>query len=135
MLAVFQYGHDGSPHSKRGSIKGVDQFGPAHASFLKSNASPPGLEIFKIAARRYLPVKLLSRQPYLQVIRLGCRETKISGAKGNHSVRKLQPFQYFFSIFGELFKFIIRILRLTKLDQLNLIELMLADQASCILAI
>ena len=68
LLIVFKDGGHASTHGKAGAIECVYQLGFFCPGASKFNASPAGLEVHAIAARRDFPVGVLAGHPHLKVI-------------------------------------------------------------------
>ncbi|CRD57893.1 hypothetical protein BN126330174 [Stenotrophomonas thermophila] len=89
-----------------------------------------GLEITTVRARGNLAVGFLRRQPDFQVVGLDGREAHVAGAQQHLAVRQAQLFQHHFSAAGHALVFGIALFRATDRDQLDLLELVLADHAA-----
>ena len=113
----------------------MDQFGLAGLRVAPAGLHAAGLEVLEVAARGNLAVLLLAGQPDLQIIGLGRGETHVPGAQGHDPVRQLQTLQHLFRVARQLFQGFIRIRRAYHLYQFDLFKLMLADQATRVLAI
>jgi hypothetical protein len=106
----------------------MDELGFGVIVFPKADGCPARLEILKVAAGGYLPVGPLSRQPGFYVIGPGRGEAEVGGTKLNHPVGNLQQSEHLFGVGQKLFQFPIGIGGMRELYQLNLVELVLADQ-------
>ena len=94
-----------------------------------------GLEVEEVGAGGDLAVGVLPRQPDLDIVGLGRREAEIATAEVDDPVRQLEKLQHLFGITEQGLEFVPGILRTGELDQLDLLELMLANQAAGILAV
>src|SRR5208337_1062363 len=90
LLVVFQNRHKSSADRKSGPVKRMNQVGAASALLPKTDIGAPCLKIFKVAARRDFPVCTLPRQPYFDIVCLGCGKTQVAGAKHDDAVMDSQ---------------------------------------------
>ena len=92
------------------------------------------LIIQAVRAGRNLTVLALRREPYFDIIGLGRRKAHIARAKLHHMVRQLQNAQNIFSSIHHGFEFVPARFRLNEFNQLDLVELMLADKTAGVAA-
>ena len=135
LLVILQKSHQGSAHSQSGSINGMDQFRFGPSLPAETDVGPAGLEIFKVAAGGYFPIKILSREPDFNIVGLGRSETEITGTETDHLIGQIQLFENLFGVLQQSFQFIIGIFRETKFYQFHFIKLVLADQPPGVLAV
>ena len=88
-----------------------------------------------VAAGRNLAIRLLARQPHLDVVRLRRRESHVAGAEQHRAIRQLEPLQHFLRVRRQRLELLVGLLRRRQLHELDLVELMLADQAAHVLAV
>ena len=84
---------------------------------------------------KILAVAALSRQPDLQVIGLGSGKADIAAAPGHDPIGEFQQLQNLFRIGSKLLKLGRRLRGMGELDQFHLVELVLPDQSTGILAV
>jgi hypothetical protein len=88
LLVVLENGYQRPANRQAGSIKGMNKFRPTRGGS-HPRAQAPGLEGLAITARRDLPIRLLTRQPNLDIV--GSRSTKshITGAELQNPIGQL----------------------------------------------
>ena len=89
-----------------------------------------GLEVAAIGAGADLLVGVVARQPNLDVVGLTGREAQVAGAQANHAIRQAQLLQQVLGLSGHALELLVGLLRLGKLDHLNFVELVLANDAA-----
>ena len=89
-----------------------------------------GLEIAAVRAGADLFVGVVARQPDLDVVGLTGREAQVAGAQANHAIRKAQLLKQELGLGGHALELLVGLLRLGKLDHLDLVELVLADDTA-----
>jgi hypothetical protein len=92
LLEIFQNSHYGSPDSEPGTVQGMNKLHLATAFSSESYGRPAGLKILKVTAGRYLPVRILTRKPNLDIIGLGGRKPQITRAQAYCPEMNVQPF-------------------------------------------
>ena len=107
LLIVLENCHQRTSDSQTGAVQGMDEFRLGLLALPKTDVGPTGLEIFKIAAGGDFPVGFLSRQPDLDIVCPGCRETHITGAELYNPVGKFQLAQHLFGISQKAFLLLI----------------------------
>src|SRR6185312_14680738 len=70
-----------------------------------------------------------------EIVGLGRGEAHVAGAEQHTAVGKAEPFEYGFGVAGEAFVLLVGVFGFDELDQLDLLELVLADHAADILAV
>ena len=93
------------------------------------------LERFRVAAGRNLAIGVLARQPHLDVVRLRRGESHVAGAQLHRAVRQLETLEHFFRVQRQRFELVVRLLRRRQLDELDFVELVLANQSADVLAV
>ena len=79
-------------------------------------------------------IAVIGRHPHLDVIALGGGEAQIARAQRHHAIGQAQQLQHLFGLTGHGFQLFVALLRLGDFDHFDLIELVLADQATGIAA-
>src|SRR5262249_19817996 len=93
------------------------------------------LKRLAVGARRDLAIGVLARKPDFNVIGLGCAEPDVAGRQHDGAVCQSQRFKYGFRDARQAVQLFVRLRGSSKLDQLSLVEWMLADQSLCVLAV
>src|SRR6266851_2766863 len=96
----------------------------------KANLSTTRLEIYAVRTRLNLFEFAVRRQPYLNVIRLGGRESQIARHMLNDPVMQIEFLQNRLSIACQTFKFIGRLFGGCQFYQFNFLKLMLPINAA-----
>ena len=134
LLIVLQDRHQGPAHRETRAIQGMYELRLAPRFTTEADAGAPGLEIAEVRTGRNFTISLLGRQPDFD-IEGPCRgEADIGRTKIDHPVRQLECLQDAFGVGKQLVQLGFRILRSNKFDQLDLVELVLANQATGITA-
>src|SRR5690348_14734350 len=94
----------------------------------------PRLELAAIGAARDLAIRRLPRQPDLDVIGLARGEAHIAAAEEHHAIGKPEPLQHLLGACGHALMLGLGVLGMRDRDELDLLELVLADHAARILA-
>src|SRR5207302_2434244 len=112
LLPVFQDGDHGTPDRQAAAVQRVHEARLLLRSRPEADLRTARLEIRERRARADLAVRLLARQPDLQVVRLLRGEPQVARAKRNHPVVEAQPTQRLLRIVDELLERIERALGL-----------------------
>ena len=88
------------------------------------------LEVTAVGAGADLLVGVVARQPDLDVVGLTGREAQVAGAQANHAIRKTQLLQQVLGLGGHALELLVGLLRFSELDHLDLVELVLTDDAA-----
>ena len=88
-----------------------------------------------VRARRDFPVASLPRQPYLEVVALGRAESEVARAAFDDAVGQLESPQNRLGVLDHGLELVVRLRRRRELDQLDLIELVLAVDSLHVLAV
>src|SRR5208283_1616769 len=135
LLVVLNNRHPCAPDCESAAVERVHQFRLLAAFRAIADVRPSRLEVRKVRAGRDLAKQSLSRQPDLDVVGLGRRETQVCGTQCNRAVVQPQPLQHLLGIARELLVFFPRLLWLGELHELDFLKLVLANDASHILAV
>ena len=129
LLAGLEEGDVNAGQRGAGAVEGV-----AEAVFafgvLEAEVEPAGLEILEIGATGDFEVGVLAGSPDLDVVGFGAAEAEVAGAKLDDAVMEAEELEHLLGIGGERFEFRVGGLRGGELDQLDLVELMDADEAA-----
>src|SRR5581483_5044519 len=117
------------------AVQCMHELGFSFAIGAEPNVSAPRLESFEIRTRRNLAEQLLPRQPDFNVVRLGGRETHVSRTQHDDPIVQSEPLQYRFSVVRELLVLFVGFVRARELHQLHFLKLVLADDATHVLAV
>src|SRR5206468_4771252 len=98
---------------------------------------PARLKIFEVGAARNFQIRPAiagSRRPNFEVVGFGRTKSQITGAKLDHAVMEPEHLQNFFRVRDQGLQFFVRLFRRRDLHQLHLVELMDAENSSCLTA-
>src|SRR5262245_56781948 len=135
LLIVLHDCDPGPSHREPGAIQRVDKPDLFTRSRPVFNIGSTSLESKEIAARGNFTISVLPRKPNFDVIALGCGESHISRGVYYDAVRELQPLQNLLSALHQRLQLCVGIFRAREFYELDLIKLMLAKNATDILAI
>src|SRR3990170_236530 len=135
LLEVLEDGDDRAPHRQPGAVQSVRQAGLPRRGVAEADLRAPRLEVGEVAAGGDLPVPDLRRQPHFEIVRLGGGETQVRGAQRHDPVGQAKPFQDVLRVGGERLELRPRLLGAANFHQLHLVELVLADHPSHVLAV
>ena len=133
LLKVFDNRHPGAAHRQSAAIERVHVLG--FLAVAVTDAGAAGLEGFIVGAGGDFLIGILSRQPDLNIVGLGGVCSQIAGTQHNGAEGEPQADQDVFGIGGEFVQFLVALFGPGELDQLYLLELMLADDAANVAAI
>src|SRR6185312_7166188 len=137
LLIIFDHGDPSAADREAASVKGVDElrFGlGALRGRPVADIRTPGLKGVEIRAGGNFAVKTLPWQPDLQIVGLGGREAGVAGAEQDAPIGQFELFEDLFGVASELLVLLGGIFGARELDQLDLLELVLADDAAGVLA-
>src|SRR5687768_14759850 len=100
-----------------------------------ANAGAPRLKILIVAAGRNLAIRILPREPDLEIVALRRAETHVTCRVDHNAICNLQTFKDLFCVGYQRFQFIAGLFGKRELHELYLIKLMLAEDAADVLAI
>ncbi len=109
--------------------RGLPPFSPA------AQAGAAGLEVLAVRAGGDLAVGVLSGQPDLEVVGLGRRETHVAGREADHAIGDLEPLEHAAGAGDHPLELVVARLGRREVHQLDLVELVLADQPAHVLAV
>src|SRR5262249_45816343 len=134
-LVLLEDRHDGTADRDTGSVERVERAWLLARRRPVANLRAPRLKVLAVRARRDLLVHALPRQPDLEVVRLRRRESEVAGAQRDDAIVQAEALQHALGILAHRFELGVARLGRGQLDELDLVELMLADQAARILAV
>src|SRR5437667_8789543 len=88
VLAVLENRDQGAPDGEAGAVQGMHRLGLA-LLVAESRLHAARLERLEVGARGDLAIRLLRRQPDLDIVGLRRRKAGVPGAQRHHAVRKL----------------------------------------------
>src|SRR5713101_8806721 len=127
LLIVFHDGNPGPPDGEARAVERVDKFAFSAALRLEADAGAPRLEGFAVRARRNLAELAAGGQPDFEVISFRRGETHVGGAKHHGAVVQAEFFENRLRVAHERFELVVAFLRMRELEELNLLELVLAE--------
>ncbi len=71
----------------------------------------------------------MAGQPDLDIVGLGGRKTEIAARKGDHTIVQTEPLENRLGVTGQFLEPFGRVIRVHELDEFDLVELVLADEA------
>ena len=101
---------------------------------LEADVGAAGLEGFEVGAGGDFAIELLAGEPDFEVEGLGGAEAGVAGAEQDAAIGKLEGFEDLFGVAGEALVLGVGFVGARELDQLDLLELVLADDAARVLA-
>lgn len=134
LLVVLQDGGDRAAYGQAGSIQGVDEFRLRLGVAAEADVRAPCLEVEEVGARGNFAVPVGFGQPDLDVVSRGAGEADISRTQADDMVGQAQDLQGLLGVVRQAVQLFPGLLRFCEFDQLDLVELVLADEAARILA-
>src|SRR5688572_6856286 len=134
-LVMLEQRRDGAWKRKPGSVQRVHEARLFAAPTPKPNAAAAGLEIGKGAARRHLEPRANARRPHLEIVRLRAGKARVAGGENLHAIRQLEKLEDSFRVCGEQLVLAGRVLRRRQANELHLVELVDAQQATRVLPV
>src|SRR5215472_7124560 len=123
LLVVLDNRHPRTSHRQTAAVQRVRVLGLLASAV--ANVRAARLVGLVVAAGRDLLVRVLPRQPHLDVVRLRARRTHIAGAQHHSAEREAESPQDVLRVGGELLQFVIALLGSRELDQFHLLKLVL----------
>ena len=108
----------------------MHQFGLSALGVAPAGLHAARLERLEVAARRNLAVRILRRQPDLDVVSFRRGGAEIAGAQGHHAVVQSEPPENLLRMVRQRLERRVALLRARIPDELHLVELVQADQAA-----
>src|ERR1700693_4296477 len=90
LLIIFQNRYHRAADGSAGTVERVHDLGLALRVAPEANLRAARLKVGAVRARTDFPVAVLSGQPDLDVIALGCVEADVAGTKRDHAVRQTE---------------------------------------------
>src|SRR6185295_11008812 len=113
-----------------GAVQRVHELRLARVRIPPSRLHATSLKALAVAAGRDLPVAGLAWQPYLEIVGFGAREADVARTERHPAIRQLEAFEHRFGVTGQLLERCIGIRRAHDLDELDLVELVLANHST-----
>ncbi len=99
-----------------------------------ADVGAPRLEGIEVGAGGNFAVETLARQPDLEIVGLGGGEPGVAGAEQHAAIRQPQRLKNLFGVAGQPLVLGVGLLGARELDQLDLLKLVLANDAARVLA-
>ncbi len=128
-LVIFEDRHERATNCQAGAVKGVREFRLAALGAI-ARLHAAGLERFHIGAGRNFAVGVLRREPDLDIVSARAAKTHVAGAEDDGAIGQLQALQDALGVGGELFQRGGRFFCPRHPDELDFVELVLADEAA-----
>src|SRR6185436_17780244 len=138
LLAVLEHGDERAADGEARAVERVQQRRLAASIWTMRAVAQVGaarLEVLAVAARGDLAIRVLPRQPHLDVVGLRRGEAEVAGRERHHAVGQPEHLQHAFGVAGELLERGVALRRRGELHQLDLVELVLTDQAAHVAAV
>ena len=135
LLVVLEDGEVGAADGEAAAVEGVQELGLLRAGGAVADVGAAGLEALEVGAGADLAVELLAGEPDLEVVGLGGGEAHVAGAEEHAAVGQAEGFEDGLGVAGELFVVGVGVFGAGELDQLDLLELVLADHAADVFAV
>src|SRR5713226_2907125 len=134
LLIILHYGDPGTAHSEPRTVQRVHEIAFAAALGLVADTGTAGLERFAIRAGGYLAEFVARGQPDFKVVRFRGSKTHVAGTEQHGP--KVQPefLENRFGIAYQRFVLLVAFFRMGELEQLDLLKLMLAQDAARVFA-
>lgn len=129
MLSLFEERGQGAPDGEAGAVEGDDRLGLAGMP-AGADVGSAGLERAEVRDRGDLAVRVLTRDPDLDVVRELGGEAGVTGGQLDDPLREPQLLQARFGMADHRLRLGFRGLRVNDPDNLDHVELVLADQAT-----
>src|SRR5690606_10274715 len=130
LLILLEDRHDRPTDRDARAIERVDRTRLAANLGPVADLRAPRLEIFEVRARRDLAIRVLTGQPHLEVVRLRRRKAQIAGAQRDDAIVQTETLQHALGVLAQRLELAVARFGLAELHELDLVELMLADQAA-----
>ena len=134
LLVVLENREPGAANGEAAAVECVHEFGLLFAGGLEADVGAASLEGFEVGAGGDFAIELLAGEPDFEVEGLGGREAHVAGAEQDAAVGKLEGFEDLFGVAGELLVLGVGFFGARELDQLDLLKLVLADDAAHVFA-
>src|SRR5216683_1381035 len=129
--------HDGDPRAadgEPGTVQGVNEVALAAGFLLEADAGAAGLKRFAVGAGRNFAEFVARGQPNFDVVCFGRSKPHVAGAKQHGAIVQSQFLKYGFRISCKRLVLLVAFLRMGELEELNFLELMLAENAAGVLS-
>src|SRR5207253_10819010 len=103
--------------------------------FFVPDAGPSSLERLEVAAGRDFSERALSGKPGFDIVCFGRSEAQVPGAQGHDAVVQVQSFENLLGVSRKTLQVVVGAFRTAEHDQLDLVELVLPDEAAGVLPV
>src|SRR6202171_1205553 len=125
--------HDSDPRAadgEPGTVQGVNEVTLAGALGLEANAGAAGWKCFAVRTGRDLAEFVARRQPNFDVVGFCRGEPHVAGAEQHGAIVQAEFLENCFRVAHEGFVLFVAFFRMRELEELDLLELMLAEDAA-----
>src|SRR6266851_9049206 len=129
--------HDGDPRAadgEPGTVQGVNEVALAAGFLLEADAGAAGLKRFTVGAGRNFAEFVARGQPNFDVVCFGRSKAHISSAEQHGAIVQSQFLKYGFRVSCKRLVLFVAFLRMSELEKLDFLELMLAEDAAGVLS-
>ena len=135
LLIVLEHRDKRAANRQARAVQRVHVFGFARSAYLEFDVRAACLKRFGVAAGGNFLVRLLSRQPHLDVVGLRHRKAHVARAQHNRAVRQAEPLQHLFGVQRHRLELVVGRVGMGDLHHLDLLELMLPDEPAHVFAV
>src|SRR5690349_15631892 len=130
LLKILDNCNPGAPHGESRTVERVHEVALAATFWFEANARAARLKSFTIGTRRDFAKFIARGKPNLDVVGFRRGEAHVASAKQNGAMVQPQLLQNGFGVFCQGFVFVVASFRVRELEELDLLELMLAEDAA-----
>jgi hypothetical protein len=138
LLVVFEDRQPGAADGQAAAVERVHKLGlglgALHGRRPVADVGAARLKGVEVGAGRNFAIKILAGQPDLEIVGLCRGEAGVAGAKKDAAIRQAERLENLFGIAREALVLGVGFLGARELDQLDLLELVLADDAARVFA-
>src|SRR6266481_1514611 len=127
LLIIFDDSDPGAADGEAGAVERVNKVALAAAFWLIADTGAPRLEGFAVRAGRDLSKFVARRQPDFDVVGFCRSKAHVAGAEQHGAIVQAELLKNGFCISYQRFVLFVAFLRMGELEELNLLELMLAE--------
>ncbi len=135
LLVILEDGDVGAPYSEARAIEGVEIFGFFCAGGAVADVCAAGLEVGEVGTGADLAVEALAGQPDFEVVGLRGAEAHVAGREEHTAVGETEEFEDTFGVASEGLMLVAGLFASREFDELDLLELVLADHAADVFAV
>src|SRR6185295_15941215 len=135
LLVVLEDGDERPADGEARAVERVEEARLAAVRGAVAEVGAPGLEVGAVRAGGDLAVGVLAGEPDFEIVGLGCGEAHVAGREADAAVGEVELFEDALGVARQLFERGEAGLGGRQVDQLDLVELVLADEPADVLAV